>query len=122
MPAFDPPFGLSHDEWQRLSASLRLSPREEQIIQLASYDESTSHMAAQLRISPNTVHTYRERLFRKLGVRSCTQAIGKAFAEHVAIERQRRTRNGSTIGAGDSNHAAGIQSVPLAADTRSADL
>jgi hypothetical protein len=34
-------------------------------------------------ISPNTVHTYRDRLYRKLGVGSFCQVIAIAFGSYV---------------------------------------
>ena len=49
---------------------------------------SVGVMASRLGLSPHTVHTYRERLYRKLGVDSFCQVMSVVFATYVALERE----------------------------------
>ena len=57
---------LSDAEWSAVASELCLSRREAQMVHQANYDESVSAIAERLGVSPHTVHTYRERLYRKL--------------------------------------------------------
>ena len=74
---------LSSAQWQSLARSLRISPREFQIVQRIFDSETEAHIAANLGISVHTVHTYLERLYRKLSVNSRCELIVRVFAEHV---------------------------------------
>jgi DNA-binding NarL/FixJ family response regulator len=57
---------LSEQAWGEIARSLCLSPRELQILQ-AVFDDRTEYcIAADLGISPHTVHTHFNRLHRKL--------------------------------------------------------
>lgn len=78
---------LKAEEWRRLVKHLKLSPREAEIAQSALRNDKVACIAVQLRLSPHTIHTYRERLFRKLGVRSNAELVGLLFATHVAFSR-----------------------------------
>src|SRR5262249_14257973 len=64
---------LSATKWRRLVGALGLSPREADILRCAFYDARTTAMARELGLSVGTVHTYRDRMFRKLGVAGVTQ-------------------------------------------------
>lgn len=70
-------------------AALRLSNREADIVKQACYDDSVGVIAARLGLSPHTVHTHRERLYRKLNVNSLCQVMSVVFAAHVSLERMR---------------------------------
>lgn len=59
-------------------ASLAISKRECEVLELIAAGHSNKVIARRLAISPNTVKTHAARLFEKLGVNSRTQAIGKA--------------------------------------------
>lgn len=74
---------MTREQWSRLICTLRLSPREADVLRAAFYDERTTAIAKFLGLSRNTVHTYRDRLFRRLGVASMTQAISLAFGVYV---------------------------------------
>ena len=74
-PAARPRALLTEADWQRLHDVVRLSTRERQIVALLLEDEKESAIGRRLGISPHTVHTYVERLYRKLGVASRVQLI-----------------------------------------------
>lgn len=59
-------------------ASLGISARECEVLEMLAAGHANKVIARQLDISPNTVKTHVARLFEKLGVASRTQAIGKA--------------------------------------------
>jgi DNA-binding NarL/FixJ family response regulator len=59
-------------------ASLGISGRECEVLELIAAGHSNKVIARQLSISPNTVKTHAAKLFDKLEVRSRTQAISKA--------------------------------------------
>jgi DNA-binding CsgD family transcriptional regulator len=80
---------LSVAEWSALSQELALSNREADILRSACYDDRTDAIAQTLGLAPSTVHTYRDRLYRKLGVASLTQALALAFAVHVELSNRR---------------------------------
>ncbi len=58
--------------------SLRLSPREVEILEILAAGQSNKEIARRLGISPNTVKTHVARVYEKLGVRRRVQAIEKA--------------------------------------------
>lgn len=59
-------------------ASLGISPRECEVLELLAVGHSNKVIARRLDISPNTVKTHVARLFEKLEASSRTQAIAKA--------------------------------------------
>jgi len=81
---------LHTSQWIEIADLLSLSPREAQMVRQACYDENVAVMAECMGLSAHTVHTYRERLYRKLGVRSLCQVVAVAFTTHVRLEGQRR--------------------------------
>jgi DNA-binding NarL/FixJ family response regulator len=78
---------IRHEEWQFLMARLRLAPREADVLRRAFYDERTDAIAGWLSLSEGTVKTYRDRLYRKLGVRSMTQVIAAVTSEYLSAVR-----------------------------------
>lgn len=56
------------DEWKRLAAELRLSPRQAQVARLTCLGLSKEQMANRLRISEPTARLHVKELFRKLRV------------------------------------------------------
>jgi DNA-binding CsgD family transcriptional regulator len=78
---------LSAEDWLSLVHALRLTRREADILRCVFYDERSTSLAKSLQLSQNTVHAYRERLFRKLDVESMTQAIAHVFAVYVMLHR-----------------------------------
>lgn len=66
---------LNGNEWERAVRDLNLSGREQEIARAIFDDRTESSIAEKLGISPHTVHTHVERLYRKLGVGSRTQLV-----------------------------------------------
>lgn len=79
---------LAGPHWVALIHSLQLSPRESDVLRCIFADERTASIAKELGLSQGTVHTYRERLFRKCGVRSCAQLVATVFAVHIELNRE----------------------------------
>ena len=102
MPAWNPTVALNHSgpehltrrnlgssllpasAWPYLSNTLRLSPREIQIVQGVFEDQKEESIAYELGISPHTVNTYFQRLYTKLHVSSRPQLILRVIAEYLA--------------------------------------
>lgn len=74
-PRIQPPAFARND---RVIATLGISARECEVLELLSQGFSNKLIARHLTISPNTVKTHVARLFEKLEVASRTQAIQKA--------------------------------------------
>ncbi len=75
---------LAPFEWQAIAARLHLSPRELQIAQgfLDGLDERS--VAERICISEHTVHTYLQRLYRKMGVNSRCEFLIRLFVAFLA--------------------------------------
>lgn len=63
---------------ERAQASLGITAREREVLQLLAAGRSNKEIARHLGVSPNTVKTHVARLFAKLGVARRTEAIGLA--------------------------------------------
>ncbi|MGQ0814889.1 MAG: response regulator transcription factor [Gemmatimonadota bacterium] len=84
-----PPKFLSAGEWKTVLDALALSGRERQIMRLFIEIESESAIAEILDISVHSVHTYRDRLYRKLNARNRSEAIVRVFVAYSVIVRER---------------------------------
>jgi DNA-binding NarL/FixJ family response regulator len=62
----------------RAQASLGISERELQVLQLLAAGRSNKEIASRLSVSPNTIKTHVARLFEKLAVKRRTEAILRA--------------------------------------------
>jgi len=69
-----PTFEINH----AALASLGLSEREMQVLELLAAGKSNKEIAQQLSVSPNTVKTHVGNVFGKLGARRRTEAISRA--------------------------------------------
>ena len=78
---------IGDSAWARLKEGLGLSPRELQLVQGVFEDQTEGAIADDLGLSPHTVHTYFERLHRKLGVRNRVQLILRVTQEYLAMTR-----------------------------------
>jgi len=63
---------------ERAQASLGITEREREVLQLLADGRSNKEIAARLELSPNTVKTHVARLFEKLRVARRTEAILRA--------------------------------------------
>lgn len=72
---------LREIEWKRVAMRFALSPREVKVAQRIFDDLRESEIAERLGISPHTVHTHIERLYRKIGVASRSALAIAMFAE-----------------------------------------
>lgn len=76
---------LKDDAWVAIGRSLRLSARELQIVTCLIEEglDTDDEIGRVLGISPHTVHTHLERLYKKIGVASRFHVIRRVFAEYV---------------------------------------
>jgi DNA-binding CsgD family transcriptional regulator len=80
---------LAPDAWNGIVRALRLSRREAEIAAILLADDNRDGtIAERLAISPHTVHTYLERLYRKLGATSRSQVVTRIFQQYVIYSRQ----------------------------------
>lgn len=63
---------------ESFSATLKLTMREKEIVQLIVKGKTTTEIADVLSISPSTIETHRRNLYRKLEVKNLTQLINFA--------------------------------------------
>ena len=80
-----PPTLLEDHAWAAIGRSLRLSTRELQIVTCLIEDglDTDDEIGRVLGISPHTVHTHLERLYKKIGVASRSHLILRVFTEYV---------------------------------------
>ncbi len=82
----------SPTEWSVIESRFELSGRELEIVQSIFDDHTEQRIARRLQISRHTVHTYFERVFRKLGVRSRTQLVVR-----IVHENRREAQSGCPL-------------------------
>lgn len=63
----------------RASGAVQLSGRERELLELAAEGLTTGEIAARLHLSPNTVKTYWQRLYEKLGATDRASAMAEAI-------------------------------------------
>ena len=66
-----------------LTTQLKLSYREQEVLQLISYEYSTKEIAHLFHICYETAHTHRKNLLRKLGARNAAGMIRVAFERNI---------------------------------------
>ena len=71
---------LREHSWTLVKSRLALSPRECEILKEFFNDSSEIEIAHRLGISPHTVHSHCERLYRKLGASTRAAVLLRAFA------------------------------------------
>ena len=74
---------LTNADWEAISACLAFSTRESQIARLVLDDVTEATIAVRLSISPRTVHSHVERLYRKLRVHSSRQLLVRIFNAYM---------------------------------------
>ena len=79
---------LSDEAWDQIGRSLKLSPRELQIV-VGIFDNLTeTALATRLHISPHTVHAHTNRLFKKLEITTRVQMVLCVMEELFILTRQ----------------------------------
>ena len=76
---------FSNQEWKEIGHSFNLSGRELQVIKDVFDDRTESAIAAHYGVSPHTVHTYCERLYRKLEVNGRVKLVLRIMDEFLAL-------------------------------------
>lgn len=76
---------FSDNAWEAIAATLRLSQRESQIVRGVFNDKTEFAIAADLGISPHTVHTHFERLHRKLAIHDRTQMVLRVIQTYLTL-------------------------------------
>ena len=86
-----PPAAAGHQmftrkSWNAIGCSLKLSPRELEIVSCFFDDDHEQTIADSLCISVHTVHTHISRLYQKLGVNSRLGVVVRIFAEYLSLD------------------------------------
>ena len=76
---------FSEPAWREIARSLRLSGQEIQVVRGVFDDHTEGAIASSLKISPHTVHTHCERLYRKLGVTGRVTLALRVMDEYIAL-------------------------------------
>lgn len=87
---------VSRPSHQRLER-FELTRREVEILHLLTQGKTNREIAANLYISPLTVRTHLEHIYRKLGVRSRTEAAAFALSLLGLSSSVHRARNATTL-------------------------
>jgi DNA-binding NarL/FixJ family response regulator len=61
-----------------------LSEREKQLLRLIAQGRRNKEIAAKLKLSPNSIETYRARLMKKVGYRNTAELVRYAIREGIA--------------------------------------
>ena len=69
---------FTEEQWNAIFKSFGLSRREQEVV-LCLFDD-----LKRLGLAQSTVHTYIERLYRKLGVNSRTQLLLRCMGEYIS--------------------------------------
>jgi DNA-binding NarL/FixJ family response regulator len=94
---------FSERAWQEIARSLKLSSRELQIVRKVFDDHTEFAIADDLSVSPHTVHTHCERLYRKLAVTDRVKLVLRITDEFLALT----TAPGTILPPICANRAAG---------------
>jgi DNA-binding CsgD family transcriptional regulator len=76
---------FSEQAWGEIARSLKLSGRELQIVRGVFDDHTEFTIAANLSVSPHTIHTYCERLHHKLAVTDRVKLVLRVTNEFIAL-------------------------------------
>lgn len=76
---------FSEEAWSQIGQSLKLSGRELQIVRAVFDDHTEFAIARNLNLSPHTVHTHCERLYRKLAVTDRVKLVLRVTNEFIAL-------------------------------------
>ena len=73
---------FTEQAWREIARSLRLSGQQIQIVKGIFDDHTEFAIAENLKVSPHTVHTHFERLYRKVGVTGRVKLALRVIAEY----------------------------------------
>jgi DNA-binding NarL/FixJ family response regulator len=76
---------FSEKAWREITRSLQLSERELQIVHGVFNDQTEFAIAANLGVSPHTIHTYCKRLYHKLAVTDRVKLVLRVTDEFLAL-------------------------------------
>ena len=76
---------FSEKAWREIARSLRLSGQELQVVRGIFDDHTEAVIADSLEVSPHTVHTHCERLYRKVGVTGRVKLALRVIDEYIAL-------------------------------------
>ena len=76
---------FSDEAWAEIAGSLRLSGQELRIVRGVFDDLTESAIADGMNVSPHTVHTHSERLYRKLGGTDRIKLVLRVMERYVAL-------------------------------------
>ncbi len=83
---------FSDETWKEIIGHLSLSHREGEIVRGVFEDHTEFAIAADLGISPHTVHTHFERLHKKLGVANRVQLVLSVTQEGMRVAVAQRAQ------------------------------
>lgn len=83
---------FSGSAWAELRRALRLSGRELDVVRAIFDDRTEFSTACQLSISRRTVHTYVERLYRKIGTVDRVQVVLRVVQEFLTLTSSKADR------------------------------
>lgn len=78
---------LPAESWKGIGIALRLSPRELEVVRSVFEYGADPLIAVRLGISPHTVHTHLDRIYRKLDLGSRCDLVLRVFETYIALEK-----------------------------------
>ena len=89
---------LEDRHWRSIAATLDLSDRQLQIVQSVFDGFDQEEISRELDISPHTVHTHLDRLYRKLHVKSRCELVVLVFLAYLSGRSQEGGPKLSAVG------------------------
>ena len=87
---------LPKARWRAIASSLDMSSREAEVVEGILAGGNDALIGERLGISAHTVHTYLDRLYRKLRVNTRCGLVLRIFAAYVALESRGNIRPSRT--------------------------
>ena len=81
---------LSEGEWDSIAAQLHLSPRLLQIVRCIFDGLEERAICDALGIASGTIHSYLDRLFKRLGIHSRSELIVRLFLAYASARNKDR--------------------------------
>lgn len=78
-------------QWMGIASALRLSPRELEVVRGVFECGCDPVIALRLGISPHTVHTHLDRIYRKLNLSSRCDLVLRVFAAYLSLQPNTET-------------------------------